>query len=68
LKDLLRSFILEFGRKWKNHLQLVKFTYNNNYQAIIGMTPFEALYGRRCQTPLYWDEVGKQNLLRQKMV
>jgi hypothetical protein len=46
----------------------VKFTYNNNYQAIIGMTPFEALYGRRCQTPLYWDEVGKQNLLRQKMV
>jgi hypothetical protein len=32
------------------------------------MTPFEALYGRRCQTPLYWDEVGKQNLLRQKMV
>jgi hypothetical protein len=32
------------------------------------MNPFEALYGRRCQTPLYWDEVGKQNLLRQKMV
>ncbi len=39
---------------------MVEFTYNNNYQASIGMTPYEALYGRKCRSPLHWDEIGEQ--------
>jgi len=40
-------------------LPLVEFTYNNNYHSSIGMTPYEALYGRRCRTPLCWQQDGK---------
>ena len=42
------------------YLSLVEFDYNNNYQASIGMAPYEALYGRKCRTPLCQDEVGEQ--------
>jgi hypothetical protein len=52
LKDLLRACALEFGGNWEEHLSLVEFTYNNSYQATIGMAPFEALYGKKCRTPL----------------
>ena len=55
LEDLLRACILEFGGSWEDHLPLVEFTYNNSYQATIGMAPYEALYGRKCQTPLCWE-------------
>ena len=40
------------------HLSLVEFAYKNSYYASIGMVLYEALYGRRCQIPLCWDEVG----------
>ena len=41
----------------------MEFSYNNSFQATIEMTPFEALlYGKRCTSPLYWDEVGEQEL------
>ena len=48
LEDLLRACILEFGGNWEDHLPLVEFTYNNSYQATVGMAPYEALYGRKC--------------------
>jgi len=41
----------------------VEFTYNNSYQTFIGMTPYEALYERKCRTPINWDEVGEKKLL-----
>ena len=41
---------------------MVEFAYNNNYQASIGMAPYEALYGTKCRTPLCWDEVGERKL------
>ena len=44
------------------HLSLVEFAYKNSYQASIDMAPYEAPYGRQCQTPLYWDEIGEQKL------
>jgi hypothetical protein len=34
---------------------LVDFAYNNGYQASLKMIPFEALYGRKCNTPVRWD-------------
>ena len=45
LEDLLRACILDFGGSWEDHIYLVEFAYNNSFQASIGMTPFEALYG-----------------------
>ena len=46
LKDMLRACVLEFKGAWNKYLPLIEFSYNNIYQATIGMTPYEALYGR----------------------
>ncbi|KAL6313285.1 hypothetical protein AAG906_005569 [Vitis piasezkii] len=48
---------------WDDHLPLVEFAYNNSFQASIGMTPFEALYGRKCRSPICWNDVGERKLL-----
>ena len=58
----MQACVLEFKDSWVLHLSLVKFAYNNIYQASIGMAPYEALYGRKCQTPLCWDEAGEMKL------
>ena len=47
---------------WDDNLPYTEFSYNNSYQASLKMAPFEALYGRRCRTPLMWDEVGDRQL------
>ena len=46
----------------------MKFAYNNNYQASIEMAPFEALYGRKCRSPVCWDEVGERRLVGPELV
>src|SRR5262249_34900860 len=53
LEDMLRACVLDFGDRWDNHLPLIEFAYNNSYQATIQMAPYEALYGRKCRSPLY---------------
>jgi hypothetical protein len=58
LEDLLKACVLEFGGNWEDHLPLMKFTYNNSYQATIRMAPYKVLYGRGCRTPVCWEEVG----------
>ena len=58
LEDLLRACVLDFKENWDESLPLCEFAYNNSYHSNIGMAPFEALYGRRCRTPTYWEEVG----------
>ena len=58
---MLRTYVLEFKDSWVMHLSLVEFAYNNSYQASIGMAPYETLYGRKCRTPLCWDEVSEEN-------
>ncbi|XP_073300556.1 uncharacterized protein [Primulina huaijiensis] len=55
LEDMLRTRVLDFGDSWGNHLPLIEFAYNNSYQATIQMAPYEALYGRKCCSPLNWD-------------
>ncbi|WRX12993.1 Reverse transcriptase domain - like 10 [Theobroma cacao] len=50
------------------HLSLVEFAYNNSFQASIGMAPYEALYGRKCRTPLCWDEVGERKLVSVELI
>ena len=54
--------MLDFKENWVKHLSLVEFAYNNSYQASIGMAPYEALYGKKCRTPIYWDKVEEQKL------
>ena len=54
--------MIDFKGSWEDHLYS-EFSYNNSYQAIIRMAPFEALYGRRCRSPLRWDEVGERRHL-----
>ncbi|WVZ70482.1 hypothetical protein U9M48_019146 [Paspalum notatum var. saurae] len=60
LEDLLRACVLTYGPNWKDSLPFAEFSYNNNYQASIGMSPFQALYGRQCRTPLMWEEAGER--------
>ena len=59
---MLRACVLDHKGSWEEHLLLVEFTYNNNYQASIQMTPYEALYGRPCRSPICWTEVGKSSI------
>ncbi|XP_073307093.1 uncharacterized protein [Primulina huaijiensis] len=58
--DLLRAFMIDFQGSCEPNLPLVEFTYNNSYQALIGMAPYKALYGRKCRSPVHWDEVGER--------
>ncbi|GJZ16554.1 putative reverse transcriptase domain-containing protein, partial [Tanacetum coccineum] len=62
LKDMLRTCAIDFGKGWVNHLPLVEFSYNNTYHASIKAAPFEALYGRKCRSPVCWAEVGEVQL------
>ena len=55
LEDLLRTCVMDHLGTWSDVLPLVEFTYNNSYHSSIRMAPYEALYGRRCRTPLYWQ-------------
>ena len=60
--------MIEFKGRWDTHLSLMEFAYNNSYQSIIGMAPFEALYGRKCRTPVCWDKVGERRLIGPELV
>ncbi|KAJ9536105.1 hypothetical protein OSB04_un000715 [Centaurea solstitialis] len=62
LEDMLRSCVIDFGGNWDTHLPLVEFAYNNSFHSSIGMTPFEALYGRKCRTPTCWLEAGEKQI------
>ena len=60
---MLRACVLEQGVSWVECLPLIEFTYNNSFHSSIGMVLFEALYGKRCRTPLCWYESGESVLL-----
>ena len=60
--------MLEFKGSWDRDLSLMEFAYNNSYQSSIEMVPYEALYGRKCRTPLCWDEVGERKFLGLEIV
>jgi hypothetical protein len=60
---MLRACVFTYGKGWEQSLPYAEFSYNNGYQASLGMSPFEALYGRKCRTPLMWSEVGERVLV-----
>ncbi|GJW85677.1 putative reverse transcriptase domain-containing protein [Tanacetum coccineum] len=68
LKDMLRACVIDFGNGWVKHLPLVEFSYNNSYHASIKAAPFEALYGRKCRSPVCWAEVGQVQLTGPELV
>nr|GEW19912.1 putative reverse transcriptase domain-containing protein [Tanacetum cinerariifolium] len=67
LKDMLRACVIDFGKGWVKHFPLAKFSYNNSYHASIKAAPYEALYGRRCRSPVCWAEVGEAQLTGGKL-
>ncbi|GKC87223.1 putative reverse transcriptase domain-containing protein [Tanacetum coccineum] len=60
---MLRACVIDFGNGWDRHLPLIEFSYNNSYHASIKAAPFEALYGRKCRSPVCWVEVGDAQLI-----
>ncbi|GKG43688.1 putative reverse transcriptase domain-containing protein, partial [Tanacetum coccineum] len=65
---MLRACVIDFGKCWDRHLPLVKFSYNNSYHTIIKIAPFEALYGRKCRSPICWAKVGDAQLIGPEIV
>jgi hypothetical protein len=68
LEDMLRACALKHGGSWDKSLPYAEFSYNNSYQASLKMSPFEALYGRKCRTPLYWDQTGERQFFGPELI
>ncbi|KAL0395482.1 UNVERIFIED_CONTAM: Transposon Ty3-G Gag-Pol polyprotein [Sesamum latifolium] len=62
LEDMMRACTMEFKGNWDDHLPLMEFAYNNSFHSSISMAPYEALYGRRCRSPVCWDIEGLRQL------
>ena len=59
LEDMLWGCVLDFMGSWDRYISLMEFSYNNSYQSRIGMAPYEALYGRKCRTPVCWIKLNE---------
>jgi transposase InsO family protein len=68
LEDMLRACALKHGGSWDKSLPYAEFSYNNGYQVSLKMSPFEALYGRKCRTPLYWDQIGERRFFGPEII
>ncbi|GJY69631.1 putative reverse transcriptase domain-containing protein [Tanacetum coccineum] len=68
LEDMLRACVIDFGKGWVKHLPLAEFSYNNSYHASIKAAPYEALYGRKCRSPVYWAEVREAQLTGPELI
>ena len=63
LEDMLRGCVMEFTGSWDRYVLLMEFAYNNSYQASIGMTPYEALYGWRRRTLVCWTKLNEHKVI-----
>jgi hypothetical protein len=68
LEDMLRACVIQYDKNWDKCLSLAEFSYNNSYQSSLKMAPFEALYGRRCRTPLSWSQTGERKIFGPNLV
>nr|GEU45555.1 putative reverse transcriptase domain-containing protein [Tanacetum cinerariifolium] len=62
LEDMLRACAIDFGKGWEKYLPLVEYSYNDSYHASTKAAPFEALYSRKCRSPVCWAKVGDTQL------
>ncbi|GJW95852.1 putative reverse transcriptase domain-containing protein [Tanacetum coccineum] len=65
---MLRACVIDFGNGWERHLPFIEFSYNNSYHASIKAAPFEALYGRKCRSPICWAKVGDAQLTGPELI
>ena len=65
---MFRLCVSDFQGNWEAHLTLVKFAYNNSFHAGIRMAPYEALYKRKCRSPICWTEVGEWHILGPEII
>ncbi|GJW74824.1 putative reverse transcriptase domain-containing protein [Tanacetum coccineum] len=65
---MLRACVIDFGGSWDVHLPLAEFSYNNSYHTSIRCAPFEALYGRKCRSPVLWAEIREGSLIGPELV
>ncbi|GKF75968.1 putative reverse transcriptase domain-containing protein, partial [Tanacetum coccineum] len=65
---MLRACVIDFGKGGVKHLPLTEFSYNNSYHASIKAAPYEALYGRKCRSPVCWAEVGEAQLTSPELI
>ncbi|GJV14155.1 putative reverse transcriptase domain-containing protein [Tanacetum coccineum] len=68
LEDMLRACVIDFGGSWEGHLPLAEFSYNNSYHSSIRCAPFEALYRRKCRSPVLWAKIGESSLIGPELV
>ena len=68
LEDMLRGCVLDFLGSWDRYIPLMKFAYNNSFQSSIDMTPYEALYGRKCRTPVCLMELNEHKVISPDIV
>ncbi|XP_069144454.1 uncharacterized protein [Solanum lycopersicum] len=68
LEDMLRACLIDFRGSWDDHVPLIEFSYNNSYHSSIGIVPFEALYSRRCRSPVGWFEVEDSSIFCQEII
>ena len=68
LEDMLRGCVLYFLGSWDRYIPLMEFAYNKGYQSSIGMAPYEALYGRKCRTPICWTDLNEHKVIGPNIV
>ncbi|GJY41393.1 putative reverse transcriptase domain-containing protein [Tanacetum coccineum] len=65
---MLRACVIDFGGSWDVHLPLAEFSYNNSYHSSIRCAPFEALFGRKCRSPVLWAKIGEGCVIGPELV
>ena len=60
---MFRMYVMDKPSKWEEYLHLVEFAYNNEYQTSLKMGPFEALYGRKCNTLISWNNPTNRGVI-----
>ena len=60
---MLRGCVMDLPGSWNMYIMLMEISYNNSYQSSIGMAPYEALYGRKCRTPVCWIKLNEHKVI-----
>ena len=63
LEDMLWGCVKEFPRSWDMYIPLMEFAYNNSYQSSIGMAPYEALFSKKCRTPVCLTKLNEHKVI-----